>query len=279
MEKKFKHVHVKSLDAEKKTISAYVSTFGWDRMDERFAPGSWNLSNFKKNPVVLWAHKSDELPIAKAINISEDSTGLFAEMQFDEQSEFSLKVFSLFQRGFLNTFSVGFHPKSYVMDQVEGKTYKGIVFTDAELLEFSAVPVPANPGAVVSREDDQVLIKSLCGEEFINVKGGFIFSEDKKDRKIEDFELTLKSLMDLAKIAKNEKKDEQRISLIKNAISHLQELIAPDGETIPLSDFCELKSIVDDLVIVLKKNIKDPDDRVSEFMMQFNAALKGYRGE
>lgn len=161
MDKKMRFVEVKSIDDKKKTIVAYPSTYHWDRMDEKFVKGAWRLDNYRNSPVVLWAHDYAIPPIAKTLSIAEDENGLRAELQFDEQDEFAMKIFSMFKRGFLNTFSVGFKPLKYSMEPMEGKQEKGIVWTDAELLEFSAVAVPANPNATMSRSDAEILVKTL----------------------------------------------------------------------------------------------------------------------
>ena len=116
MDKKIKASYVKSIDAEKKTIQAYVSTYEWDRTEERFIRGAWDLENFKKNPVVLWGHNMHEVPIGKNIELLEDDKGLLATTQFDDKSEKAMAIFSLYERGFLNAFSVGFIRKNLVME-------------------------------------------------------------------------------------------------------------------------------------------------------------------
>ena len=152
---------VKSVDTVKKSVVAHVSTFGWDRMGERFEKGAWDLTNYKNNPVVLWGHDSSEPPIGKAIRLTEDDDGLFAEAQFDEMSDFAMEIFGLFERGYLNAFSVGFIPKKFVYENIDNTAERGLVYLDAELLEFSAVSIPANPGALISREMGELVIKTL----------------------------------------------------------------------------------------------------------------------
>ena len=56
--------------------------------------------------------------------------------------------FEMYKQGFLNAFSIGFIPKEYTdRNNADGSTTR--VFTKSELLEISAVPVPANPNALV----------------------------------------------------------------------------------------------------------------------------------
>jgi hypothetical protein len=56
-------------------------------------------------------------------------------------------VKGLYDTGFMNAFSVGFIPKDYTHDS-EGN----LVFTEADLMEVSAVPVPANAFATMRRQ-------------------------------------------------------------------------------------------------------------------------------
>jgi len=171
MDKKLRYIELKAVDEEKKTVSAYVSTYDWDRMNEKFVKGAWRLDNYKKSPVVLWAHNYGRPPIAKALKIEEDDKGLMAEMIFDEQDEFAMKIFGMFRRGFLNSFSVGFKPNKYITEQLAGTEEKGIVWTDAELLEFSAVPVPANPQATMTRAEAEIMVKALPNFKIKEITG------------------------------------------------------------------------------------------------------------
>jgi phage head maturation protease len=60
--------------------------------------------------------------------------------QFDLEDSFAKEIYRKYKDGFLNAFSVGFIPL-----EAEENTY-----TKSELLEISAVPIPANPNAIVS---------------------------------------------------------------------------------------------------------------------------------
>jgi outer membrane biosynthesis protein TonB len=72
-------------------------------------------------------------------------------MQFADTQE-ARDVFDLYEGGFLNAFSVGFKPIEIAYEErVPGSSEMGAVFKKAELLENSAVPVPANPGALVMK--------------------------------------------------------------------------------------------------------------------------------
>ena len=75
---------VKGIDAEARTIRAYASTNAWDRYGERFEARAFEggLVNYKKNPVVLFAHDYGSEPIAKTIGYEFDEKGLILTMKF-----------------------------------------------------------------------------------------------------------------------------------------------------------------------------------------------------
>lgn len=142
---------VKGINSEARTIRAYASTKAWDRYGERFEADAFKdgLGNFKKNPVILFGHDYYSAPIAKATGYEFDENGLILTMKFAD-TEKAKEIFALYEGGFMSAFSVGFRPLEYRFEErVIGSGQMGAVFVKAELLENSAVPVPANPEAVV----------------------------------------------------------------------------------------------------------------------------------
>ena len=137
---------IKGVDEDKRTLTAYISTKGKDRMDEVLDPSGADLKPFRKNPVVMFGHDYWSTPIAKALWVKQDNKGLVSKMEFAE-TEFAEEVFKLYQGGFMNAFSVGFIPKKW--EDGDGKKQPTRKYTDWELLEYSAVSVPANPDALV----------------------------------------------------------------------------------------------------------------------------------
>ena len=149
----FVAVAVKGINSKARTIRAYASTNAWDRYGERFEPRAFEqgLENFKKNPVVLFAHDYSNEPIGKVVEYEFDDKGLILVMKFANTPQ-AERIFSLYEGGFMSAFSVGFKPLEIAFEErVKGSGEMGAVFVRAELLENSAVPVPANPEAVVIR--------------------------------------------------------------------------------------------------------------------------------
>ena len=125
-------------------IGAVASSGSMDRDGDIVMAAGWQLDNFKKNPVLLWAHDSRELPIGKITDIGILGNELRFNAQFaSKESEFAKQVADLMKGGFLNAFSVGFMPKQF------GPNGE---INNMELLEISVVNVPANQEALTSRE-------------------------------------------------------------------------------------------------------------------------------
>jgi len=140
------------------TRSIIASTPGIDRDGERISTAAWKNSlprYLAKNPVILWGHDYKVPPVGKAINGKITDGALILDVMFAPTKE-GQDVKTLYDGGFLNSFSVGFIPtKSTAGNNGE------IVFTECELLEVSCVTVPSNPDAVMMRGLSPVLAKAF----------------------------------------------------------------------------------------------------------------------
>ena len=143
MEKRYIDVVVKEINEENRTLDGVASTDSIDRDGDVIKQDGWELDNFKKNPVFLWAHDYWKPPLGKVIDIGVKDGKLMFTVKFidkgdDEWSKFADMIFRLYKDKFLNAFSVGFLPKEF-----EGNEHGGYTFKKQELLEISSVPVPA----------------------------------------------------------------------------------------------------------------------------------------
>lgn len=145
------------VDDDDRTVTAVISTSTVDREKEVLLPKGADYEQYKKNPVVLWAHDYRETPIGKALWIKSARKNITAKVKFAE-TEKADEIYRLFKGHFLNAFSVGFlpaedgsHPPTpdEVKRNPEWAEAKRI-YDKWELLEFSAVPVPANPEALAT---------------------------------------------------------------------------------------------------------------------------------
>lgn len=127
-------------------VEVIASTGALDREGDRIRPDGWRLDNYLKNPVILFGHDYRQLPVARCVQLAVVGGALRAVAEFPPRGiyEFADVVHDLVKAGTLNAVSVGFAPLASVPNATGG-----VDFTQAELLEFSFVPVPANPEALV----------------------------------------------------------------------------------------------------------------------------------
>ena len=146
---------------EDRTIDFVITTGTRDRMGDTINPKGWELANYRKNPVIQWAHDYDHPPIGRSLSVkrSTEHDGLVSRAQFaptETKGSFlgGVDTFNLYKEGYLHAVSVGFlptkKPVAVYEEDVEPswETFIGFDFPGNELLEYSAVPVPANPEAL-----------------------------------------------------------------------------------------------------------------------------------
>jgi HK97 family phage prohead protease len=287
MELKLKRAYANGVDIENKVVDGYVSTYEWDRTEEKFVKGAWDLKHYLANPVVLWAHQGRNLPIGRAIELREDDKGLFARTQFDAGQTFAMDVFGLFQRGFLNAFSVGFMPKTFVMEPLaEDPNRKGIVWTNAELHEYSAVSVPANPGATVTRDVAEQVSKCLgegyievlntksAGDQFFVVPPERVAEIVKSREDKNSLEESLKGIIVLAKAAKGAKVPEQTKTLLLTAHTLFNEMLVESKDEIKPDDLKALAEAVKQFGGVVGNMYPSIKENMDKTISQLDNALK-----
>jgi len=140
-----------------------ASTADIDRDGEVIDVTGWDLKNFKKNPVIMFAHDYRTLPIGRATKIGVRDGKLVNNVEFPPEGtyEFADIVERLVGAGFLKTESVGFMPKKWEdgdwsEDEKDAKKPRR-TYTKQELLEISIVPVPSNPNALMNAVKEGVI--------------------------------------------------------------------------------------------------------------------------
>lgn len=153
------YVASSSVDVEKRTVKFVISTGDVDRDNDMVDPKGWHLEDYKKSPVVLWAHDHECPPIAKAVSVSHGAKGLVSVAQFPEKGiyPFADMIFELVKGGFISAASVGFKPMEYKANEKR----QGFDFSKQSLLEWSIVPVPANPNALMAASAAGVDLKPM----------------------------------------------------------------------------------------------------------------------
>ncbi len=134
-----------------------ISTETQDRHGDIVRTKGILLKHFRKNPVVLFAHDAWMPPIGKCPRIKLGNGVVDADVDFftEETYEFAETIFKIVEVGGLKATSIGFMPLKHERmgedddDNISGSPW-AIDFKRIDLLEFSIVPVPANPEAVRS---------------------------------------------------------------------------------------------------------------------------------
>ena len=163
------------------TLEFTISDGSVDWARDTFDVTGWELDNYRKNPVVLFAHQTDKPPIAKSLTEWVEDGKLKSRAQFVSRdiSAFGYSVAQMYKNGFMNAVSVGFAAKEWKFSEDVNRPY-GIDFIRQELLEYSCVPVPANPQALIEGSKNlNIDIKPLFdwASELLDTKenSGFLF--------------------------------------------------------------------------------------------------------
>lgn len=121
-----------------------------DRQGDLLSIDRWDFGNFMKNPVLQLSHNYSEPPVGIAKNLSIRGKRLYFEPVFHEITQKAKEIKQLYEAGIMKAFSVGFIPPK----DKSGKY---------ELLEISAVAIPANPNALIisSKAVDAKTVKEV----------------------------------------------------------------------------------------------------------------------
>ena len=138
-----------------------LSTTTIDRYGDSLVPDGFDLTDFKRNPVLIANHQyggpeGSPGSVGRWVKIGvEDVKGvgraLVGTCEFMRDDDLAERWWQRFVQGVAAAFSVGFIVRAHELREIEvgGKATRVRVFTDMELLEVSCVTVPANPDAVV----------------------------------------------------------------------------------------------------------------------------------
>ncbi|MCC6679262.1 MAG: HK97 family phage prohead protease, partial [Phycisphaeraceae bacterium] len=153
---------VRAIDVQARTVEAVVSTDEVDRYEEIVEPKAYKkwLKQFMRNPVMLPAHQhasfggGEPMQIGNWLDVRIEDKQVVGVAWFNE-GEIGEQWWKLYShpdpRKRAKGFSVGFLAHAWEMREFElvaGVKKRLRVFTEAELLEISAVPIPANRAAL-----------------------------------------------------------------------------------------------------------------------------------
>ena len=135
-------------DEAEAPMTFVISNEEVDRHGDVVLAQGWRLQAYLRNPVFLWAHDYSRPVIGRALSVWTEPGQLLARMEF-APTDFAREVAALYRSGYQQGVSVGFKPLRHE-ERRDTRTgaFLGIRFLEQELLEVSAVPVPANRHAL-----------------------------------------------------------------------------------------------------------------------------------
>lgn len=194
-QRKIFNCEIKEINEQDNSMWAVASTEAPDRMGDVIEADGWELENFKANPVVPWAHEYSSPPVGKALETKVENGRLYFKPKFAvDEYPFAKIIFDLYKGGYLRAFSVGFIPKEReaIRSEPDENGYQRVTgwrFKRVELLEISAVPVPANPEALALAAkagiDVEPVQKWLTDAVNMALCKGFAGEEDKSTEEAE----------------------------------------------------------------------------------------------
>jgi hypothetical protein len=133
------------IDADALLLRCVISTRDRDRAGDIVEPaGLRNKAEFLCNPVVLWAHRRDMPPIGTCERLDIYPDRVEAVTRFARGLAFAEDLFRLYAQGIMRGWSIGFVPRQ----SERLRNPDGLRVLAWDLLEYSAVPLPENPGAL-----------------------------------------------------------------------------------------------------------------------------------
>jgi HK97 family phage major capsid protein/HK97 family phage prohead protease len=140
-----------------------------DRMGDIISADGWNLESFKKNPIALWGHRSDQ-PIGTWDNIRVQDKELRGKLTLAPKGVIPRidELRALIDAGILRAVSVGF--REIESDPIDkSQPYRGTRFIKQELVECSLVSIPANANAVAIAKSLKISPRTI---DFVFAKNG-----------------------------------------------------------------------------------------------------------
>jgi len=167
-------------------IDFLASTEALDRYHEIIVPSGWRLEAYRRNPVFQNAHQYGDIifTLGKALITEVRPLGPGGEVCLFQRVEFAVGAnpmariaYGLYRGKFLNAVSVGFIPLRWENGGEEAGYRRR--YLEQELLEVSAVGIPANPEALqlglkagaIEKSDLQELAE-LCSRTLGAAPGG-----------------------------------------------------------------------------------------------------------
>ena len=129
-----------------------------------------DLSQYERNPVLLWLHRRSwepgAMPIGRVENLRVEDGKLIGTPVFDQNDDFAKKIESKWDNGYLRMASAGLEPIETTPDPtliMPGQTRETV--TRSKLVEVSIVDIGGNDEALQLYGQEGKLLKLAAGED------------------------------------------------------------------------------------------------------------------
>ncbi len=151
-------MELRDLSVERRSFTITVSTSDVDRFGDVVVQEKLDTENFDKNPVILWSHQMQNLPIGRCEQHWTEKDGSVTKTRMRikmADHEFAAQVFDLVRDGFLKSASIGFLPRETEeipqdKDRKHELFHTPTKFLESELIETSLCNVPANASCLTA---------------------------------------------------------------------------------------------------------------------------------
>lgn len=147
-----------------------ISTSGLNCYGGRVLTSGIDLTQFQKNPLLLWMHRRsfdrDAMPIGRIDNLRTEGDRLIGTPVFDQNDEFAKKIESKWENGFLRMASAGIEiieTSDAPEHLLQGQTRRTI--TRCRLEEVSIVDMGGNDEALQLYDRSGKVLKLAAGED------------------------------------------------------------------------------------------------------------------
>lgn len=147
-----------------------ISTEAVNSYGSRVLTAGIDLSQYERNPVLLWMHRRSwepgAMPIGRVENLRIEDGKLIGTPVFDQNDDFAKQIESKWENGFLRMASAGLEPIETTPDPalvVPGQTRETVA--RSKLIEVSIVDIGGNDEALQLYGAEGKLLKLAAGED------------------------------------------------------------------------------------------------------------------
>lgn len=210
---------VKTINTEDRTIDVVASTIDKDRDGDIILPSAFkkSLKSFKSNPVILACHQHRlQTGSSPVIGSAVTETIEITDKDFRFKMQFAAtplgeEYWTLYRDRHMRAFSIGFIPQKWEDSRDDNGRFTHRTYTQVELLEVSAVPVPSNRSALARAKE--------------------IFGADRVTSCDEDIERKISQAIEPYIIRIEDHFDEIKSLLIADSDRHAERLLGADSDS------------------------------------------------